>query len=80
LLVVRAGEIDLSRGDVLEVLCRVTDDGAFTIPAAAMEVVRRGWFGELTLERISAREHDVDGGVLFAEVRSRIVYELSQKL
>lgn len=78
LLVVRAAELDLARGDVLEVLCRVTDDGAFTIPAAAMQIVPHGWFGELTLERISAREHEVEGGVLFAEARSRVIHELAR--
>lgn len=75
-LVLRAAELDVTRGDVLEVACRVTDDGEFTIPSGAMRLVPRGWFGELVLERISSREHVVDGGVLFAEARTRVVHEL----
>jgi hypothetical protein len=77
-LVLRAAEIDLLRGDVLEVLCRVEDDGEFTIPAELMAHVQPGWFGELALQRVTQRQHPIDGGVLLVEERTRIVHELGR--
>lgn len=76
LLVLLAAQIDLTRGDVVEIVCHVEDDGAFTIPQDAMQHVSAGWFGELSLERTTQREHEIEER-LFVEARTVVVNELT---
>ena len=76
LLTLQAAEFDLGRGDVVEVLCRVEDDGEFTIPAEAMHLMDPTWRAELSLTRTIQRTHAIEGGILFAEAKTVDAIEL----
>jgi len=76
LLVLRAAGIDLDRGDVVDVLCRVEDDGEFTIPAEATRLIDPAWRAELSLARTIQRTHAIEGSTLFAQARTVVAIEL----
>lgn len=76
LLTLTAAELDLDSGDVVEVLCRVEDDGEFTIPAIAVHLIDPTWRAELSLERAEQRAHAIDDGTLFAQARTVDAIEL----
>jgi hypothetical protein len=76
MLSLHAAELDLARGDVVEILCRVADDGSFTIPAEAINEVPAGWIVEVSLQRSAAREHVVGDVALFANARTRVVHTM----